>query len=110
MKHLLGKPEPHRIIMGAHGTEDGHPLTAGSPHSLTVAPVRLGDLRSVKSFAQQALENIGPSKLDYLFLKAGIKREARGRPNPSAPKWCRPYVVNHLCTALAYLAVAIHAS
>ncbi|KAJ3040220.1 hypothetical protein HDV00_011318 [Rhizophlyctis rosea] len=66
-----------------------------SHHSVTLLQAELSDLRSVKTFAHQALDKIGGEKIDYLLLNAAISIAAKG-PGLPASKWCEAYVVNHL--------------
>ena len=58
-------------------------------------PLDLLDLKSVQSFAKQALSELGQRPLDYLFLIAGLVASADG-PGPHGSQWCESYVVNHL--------------
>ena len=64
-------------------------------NTISVLPLDLSDLRSVQSFAQKALTQLGHQSLDYLFLCAGTLDDARG-PGPHGSQWCQGYVVNHL--------------
>ena len=98
---LLEQTQPHRFILAARDTKrtqsafDDLKYDAGK-HDLSLVPVELADLRTVKSFAQQTLSKLGPSKIDYLLLNAASSRPAVDvATNPS--KWCESYVVNHLC-------------
>lgn len=65
-------------------------------HNLSVLPLDLANLRSVKSFAQQSLEKLSKDKLDILLLNAGMNKAAKG-PGLHGSNWCEAYVVNHLC-------------
>lgn len=67
-----------------------------SMHSLTILPLELSDLKAVKGFAQQTLDTLGETKIDYLFLNAGMAKGAEG-PGPHGSKWSETYIVNHLC-------------
>lgn len=101
VKQLLAKPEPYQFILGARDTETTKKAYDElrfdtATHSLTVLPLELSNLNKVKSFAQQALEKLGQSQLDYLFLNAGMVKAAAA-PGPNGSRWCEPYVVNHLC-------------
>lgn len=101
MKQLLAKPEPYRFILGARDTERTKKAYDdlkfdSTTHSLTVLPLELSNLKTVKSFAQQTLENLGRDRLDYLLLNAGMAKGASG-PGLHGSKWCEAYVVNHLC-------------
>lgn len=65
-------------------------------HSISILPPDLADLRTVKSFAQQTLEDLSKNKLDVLFLNAGMNKAAKG-PGLHGSPWCESYVINHLC-------------
>jgi hypothetical protein len=60
-------------------------------------PLELSDLKTVKSFAQLALNKLGQDKIDYLLLNAAATQAAE-QPGQRQSKWCESYVVNHLCT------------
>jgi NAD(P)-dependent dehydrogenase (short-subunit alcohol dehydrogenase family) len=53
------------------------------------------NLKSVQSFAKQALAELGERPLNYLFLIAGFLASADG-PGPHGSQWCESYIVNHL--------------
>ena len=65
-------------------------------HSLTLLPLELSDFKNVKTFANQTIEALGETKIDYLFLNAGMYKSAVG-PGPHGSKWSETYLVNHLC-------------
>jgi hypothetical protein len=65
-------------------------------HSVTLLPLELSDLRTVKKFASQTLEKLGSDKLDVLFLSAGLVKPAN-EPGINGSKWSEQYIVNHLC-------------
>ncbi|KAJ7132321.1 hypothetical protein C8R44DRAFT_902493 [Mycena epipterygia] len=100
VKQLLAQAQPYKFILGARDTEstkkafDELKFDSGK-HSLTVLPLELSNLKGVKTFAQQTLEELGHDKLDYLMLNAALFKGAEG-PVPPEPKWCEAYVVNHL--------------
>ena len=100
IKQLLEKNESYNFILGARDI----PRTQAafdelkfdnSKHTVSLIPVDFTDLRSVQLFAQNALTKLGPNKLDYLFLCAGMAASAEG-PGPHGSQWCAGYVVNHL--------------
>lgn len=100
VKQLLQKPEPHNFILGVRDTERTRTAYKElafdeSKHSVHIFPLDLSNLRSVQLFAQQALTQLGPNKLDLLFLNAGVLDTASG-PGPNGSQWCEGYVVNHL--------------
>lgn len=101
VKQLLTQAEPYKFILGARDTETTKKAFDelkfdSDKHSLTVLPLELSNLKTVKSFAQQTLEKLGQNKLDYYLMNAGVAKGAQG-PGPHGSKWCEPYVVNHLC-------------
>lgn len=59
-------------------------------------PLDLSQLKAVKTFAEQTLEKLGQTKLDYLLLNAAISNGAE-KPGPNGSKWCESLIVNHLC-------------
>lgn len=63
---------------------------------MSVLPLDLLDLKSVKSFAERTLAELGRAKIDYLLLNAGISNGAE-KAGPRGSKWCEAYIVNHLC-------------
>ncbi|KAK6977512.1 WW domain-containing oxidoreductase [Favolaschia claudopus] len=103
IKHLLAQPQPYRFILGVRDV----PTTQAaynrvqydkSQHTLTLLPLELSDLRTVKTFAGQVLERLGGNGsegIDYLMLNAARSHAAEG-PGPNGSKWCETYVVNHL--------------
>ncbi|KAI0970955.1 hypothetical protein F4678DRAFT_435179 [Xylaria arbuscula] len=99
---LLVQSQPYNFILGAR---DLKTTTAaydavkydGSKHTLTILPLELNNMNSVKTFAQQTLEKLGSSPIDYLMLNAAtgmIKPVAKTGPHGS--KWIEAYLVNHL--------------
>ncbi|CAN8097551.1 unnamed protein product [Discula destructiva] len=99
VKQLLAQTEPYRFILGARDTARSKKAFDelkydAAKHSLTFLPLELANLKGVKTFAQQTLENLGNDKLDYLLLNAGMVKAADSPVEGS--KWCEPYVVNHL--------------
>ncbi|KAK0615640.1 hypothetical protein B0T17DRAFT_538678 [Bombardia bombarda] len=100
IKQLLGQTQPYKFILGARDVPRTRAAYANlefdsAKHSLTVLPLELSDLADTKTFAQQALENLGPSALDYLLLNAAVMNDAK-KPGPHGSKWCESYIVNHL--------------
>ncbi|KAJ5227548.1 uncharacterized protein N7469_007554 [Penicillium citrinum] len=100
IKQLHEKNEPYNFILGARDIPRAQAAFDelkfdSSKHTLSLIPVDFTDLRSVQLFAQNALTKLGPNKLDYLFLCAGMVASAEG-PGPHGSQWCAGYVVNHL--------------
>lgn len=101
MKQLLEQSQPYRVILGARNTQKAQQAFDGlnydkEANPLSVIPLDLADLKSVKSFAEQTLDKLGQTKIDYLLLNAGISNSAE-EPSPNGSKWCEAHVVNHLC-------------
>ncbi|EKV06743.1 hypothetical protein PDIG_67770 [Penicillium digitatum PHI26] len=100
IKQLLQQAQPYSFILGVRDTEktrvayDDLKFDA-SKHSVSILPLDLLDLKSVQSFAKQALSELGQRPLNYLFLIAGFINSAEG-PGPHGSQWCESYVVNHL--------------
>lgn len=67
-----------------------------SQHSVSIFPLDLSDMRTVKPFARETLESLGQDKLDVLLLNAALNKAATG-PEVHGSPWCEAYVVNHLC-------------
>lgn len=63
-------------------------------HNLTLLPLDLAYMKNVKPFAQQTLQKLGKTKIDYLLLNAGLAKSAETKGSQS--KWCESYIVNHL--------------
>ncbi|KAJ6456432.1 hypothetical protein C8R45DRAFT_578292 [Mycena sanguinolenta] len=100
IKQLLVQKQPYKFILGARDVATTQAAFSKvefdkSQHSLVVLPLELSDLKSVKSFSQQALERMGQEKLDYLMLNAAMNKGAE-RQGPHGSKWCESYIVNHL--------------
>ncbi|CAG9942737.1 unnamed protein product [Clonostachys rosea f. rosea IK726] len=100
IKQLLEQSQPYKVIVGARNlkrTQDAFDALKydRAVHSLSILPLELNNLKTVKSFATESLTQVGSSKIDYLFLCAGIS-EGADKPGPHGSKWCEPFIVNHL--------------
>jgi NAD(P)-dependent dehydrogenase (short-subunit alcohol dehydrogenase family) len=101
MKQLVGQSQKWKVLLGARDTV-GTPKAYDAlgydraRQSVSVLPLELSDLRTVKLFAQQTLNRLGQDKIDYLLLNAGVT-QAPDEPGVHGVKWCPSYVVNHLC-------------
>lgn len=100
IKQLLQQTQPYNFILGVRDTEKTRVAYNDlkfdtSKHSVCVLPLDLLNLKSVQSFAKQALAKLGERPLNYLFLIAGFLASADG-PGPHGSQWCESYVVNHL--------------
>ena len=100
MRQLLAGTQPYRIILGARNvprTQAAYEALSydRATHSVSVLQADLANLREVKTFASQALRELGNAKLDYLLLNAGISNAAEDK-NRFGSQWCESYVVNHL--------------
>ncbi|KAI2617489.1 NAD(P)-binding protein [Hypoxylon sp. NC1633] len=99
VKQLLAQTQPYKFILGARDTTRAQAAFEelkydSTKHSLTVLPLELSNLKTVKTFTQQTLEKVGQDKIDYLMLNAGMVKEA-STPLPGS-KWSETYIVNHL--------------
>ncbi|KAF5023400.1 hypothetical protein F66182_4557 [Fusarium sp. NRRL 66182] len=100
IKQLLQQTQPYRVILGARSTQNAQKAYDDlqydrSTGGVTILPLALSDLKAVKSFAEQTLDKLGKTKIDYLLLNAGMSVAAEG-PGPHGSKWCEAHVVNHL--------------
>ncbi|KAI8963076.1 NAD(P)-binding protein [Daldinia sp. FL1419] len=100
VKQLLDQTEPYKFILGARDMKTAQATFDGleydsNKHSVTIFPLELSNLRTVKSFSQQTLDKLGQDKIDYLLLNAAIGKNSDG-PGPHGSKWSEPYLVNHL--------------
>jgi len=95
----MTQSQPWNFILGVRDTTqvqkafDGLKYDA-TKHHLTLLPLDLSHIKNVKPFAQQSLQRLGETKIDYLLLNAGLAKDAE--TNGFHPKWCEGYVVNHL--------------
>lgn len=101
IKQLLGQSQPWKVILGARDTVRTSRAYEALDYERTrqtvsVLPLELTDLQTVRLFAQQTLKGLGKDKIDYLLLNAAIS-QAPSEPGPHGSKWCPSYVVNHLC-------------
>ncbi|KAI0457210.1 hypothetical protein F5B21DRAFT_464741 [Xylaria acuta] len=102
IKQLLAQSQPYNFILGVRDVKTTTNAYNGlkhdnSKHTLTILPLELSNMNSVKSFAQQTLEKLAGSPINYLMLNAAtgmIKTVAEKGPHGS--KWIEPYLVNHL--------------
>ncbi|KAI0470108.1 hypothetical protein GGR56DRAFT_153016 [Xylariaceae sp. FL0804] len=100
VKQLLQQTRPYKFILGARDVDKTQAAYDQvkydtTKHAISLLPLDLADLKSAKSFAQQALSKLGKDKIDILLLNAAMNKPATG-PGPSGSKWCEAYVVNHL--------------
>lgn len=101
MKQLLQQAQPYKFIIGARDLQTTQTAFDrlqydATKHSISILPLNLADLRTVRSFAQRALDVLNQDKLDVLFLNAGMNKAAKG-PGLHGSTWCEAYMVNHLC-------------
>ncbi|KAK8071459.1 NAD(P)-binding protein [Apiospora hydei] len=100
VKQLLAQTQPYKFILGARDTQRTQAAYDelqydSARHSLTILPLELADLATVKSFAQQALQKLGQDPVDYLVLNAGMARNDDA-PGSGTSRWSDSYLVNHL--------------
>ena len=100
IKQLMAQAQPWNFILGVRDTAkvklafDGLKYDT-TRHNLTLLPLDLSHIKTVKVFAQQTLEQLGSAgKVDYLLLNAGLSKSAEEKGYH--PKWCESYIVNHL--------------
>ncbi|SPN98647.1 uncharacterized protein DNG_01692 [Cephalotrichum gorgonifer] len=100
VRQLLTEAQPYRIILGARDV----PRTKSSydaltydrtKHNVSILQLDLGNLREVKSFAQNVLTELGATKIDYLLLNAAITNPSE-EANRFGSKWSESFIVNHL--------------
>ncbi|PHH72544.1 hypothetical protein CDD82_5924 [Ophiocordyceps australis] len=99
IKQLLQQPQPYRVILGARDTHTTNEAYKQLPfdratHSVTVLPLQLADLSTVKTFACQALDQLGGHAIDYLIMNAGISKDVEDK-SLLGYKWCETVIVNH---------------
>lgn len=100
---MLSTAQQYNFILGARDVKAaagayGALNYDASKHKFTVLPLELNNMKAVKTFAQQTLDELGQNPIDYLLLNAAtgsIKQKAKTGPYGS--KWIEPYLVNHLC-------------
>ncbi|CAG7994353.1 unnamed protein product [Penicillium salamii] len=100
IKQLLQQAQPYNFILGARDTTKARAAYDdlkydSAKHNVSILPLDLWNLKSVKAFAAQALTELGQNNLDLLFLVAGSLNNADG-PGPYGSQWCESYVTNHL--------------
>ena len=100
IKQLLQQTQPYNFILGARDTTKARAAYDdlkydSAKHSVSILPLDLLNLKSVRSFATQALGELGQNNLDLLFLVAGSLNSADG-PGPHGSQWCESYITNHL--------------
>jgi len=104
IKQLLSDPhKSYRFILGVRDTartkasyDDLPDVESSKRQRLTILPLQLAELRSVKSFAAETLAKLEAdnAKLDYLFLNAAVAKSA-DEPADWKSKWNEEALVNH---------------
>lgn len=103
VKQLLFQAQPYNFILGARDiktTIDAYNGLKydGSKHTVTILPLELNDMKSVKTFSQQTLEKLGSKPINYLMLNAATAYSKKvAETGPHGSKWIEAYLVNHLC-------------
>ncbi|KAH8885962.1 NAD(P)-binding protein [Thozetella sp. PMI_491] len=101
MKQLLTQgDQPYNIFIGvrdADTTRESYEELEfdKDKHALSIFDLELSYLKGVKHFAEQVLEKLGNSPLDYLLLNAAIS-DGSEDPGPYGSKWSKSCLVNHL--------------
>ncbi|CAI4212369.1 unnamed protein product [Parascedosporium putredinis] len=99
IKHLVTQTkQPYKVLLGARNAEAAKSAYDAvdfdkTKHSISVLPLELSDLKSVKTFAAQALEALGGESLDYLLLNAALGPGGESS-KPTGSKWREIQVVN----------------
>ena len=97
---MLEHTQAYKFILGARDTKTTKAaydeLKYDKKHQLTILPLELLDLNSVKNFGKDALDVLAQDKLDFLFLNAARIKET-AEPGLNGSKWCGDYIVNHVC-------------
>ncbi|KAJ8121032.1 hypothetical protein ONZ43_g2420 [Nemania bipapillata] len=102
IKQLLLQSQSYNFILGARDTKTATDAYNGlkydtSKHTLSIVPLELNNMNSVKTFAQKTLEKLGASPIDYLMLNAATAMNKKvAETGPHGSKWIEPYLVNHL--------------
>ncbi|CAI4212370.1 unnamed protein product [Parascedosporium putredinis] len=102
IKHLVTQTkQPYKVLLGARNAEAAKSAYDAvdfdkTKHSISVLPLELSDLKSVKTFAAQALEALGGESLDYLLLNAALGPGGESS-KPTGSKWREIQVVNAIC-------------
>ncbi|KAI8634008.1 hypothetical protein F5Y19DRAFT_196650 [Xylariaceae sp. FL1651] len=102
VKQLLAQTQPYKFILGARDLQSTQKAYDGlqfdsTKHTVTILPMELTNMKSVKTFAQQTLEKLGQSPIDYLMLNAATAMYKKvAETGPHGSKWIEAYLVNHL--------------
>ncbi|KAI0536182.1 hypothetical protein GGR58DRAFT_476130 [Xylaria digitata] len=102
IKQLLFQSQPYNFILGARDlktTTDAYNALNydNSKHTITIFPLELNSMKTVKVFSQKTLEELGTNPIDYLMLNAGTAMTKKpAEKGPYGSKWIEPYLVNHL--------------
>jgi NADP-dependent 3-hydroxy acid dehydrogenase YdfG len=105
IKQLLAQSQPYKFILGARDTKGVSASFSAlnydsKTHDLSIFPLELSDMKTVKTFAAQTLEKLGKGKVDCLLLNAGmVKGDDGTSPGAHGSKWTEQYIVNCLCKA-----------
>jgi hypothetical protein len=80
VKQLLGQAQPYRIVLGCRDTVSTKNALAAlkydaCKHEVSVLPLELSDLKTVRSLASHALNHIGTARLDYLSMLPSSKEQ-----------------------------------
>jgi len=98
---LAQTTQSYRFILGCRDTQLTGTALEGisyekAKHNVKLLPLDLSNLKTVKSFASDALTELGNDKLDCLFLNAAlITHSNKGEAGPHNSKWGASCLVNH---------------
>lgn len=97
IKQLVAKQGEYRFILGVRDPSKSRPqfdaLAAHAKDAVTLLPLDLANLKTVRTFAHDSLEALGSDRLDYVLLNAAYSNSSTA-PGPHGSRWCEPYVVN----------------
>lgn len=96
---LQQSQQPYKVLLGARDTKTAISAIDAidydkSASAVTVLPLELSNLNTVKAFSSKVLEILGQDKLDYLYMNAGLAKDAT-QPAPNGSKFCETLTVNH---------------
>ncbi|CAD6570657.1 MAG: hypothetical protein TREMPRED_005942 [Tremellales sp. Tagirdzhanova-0007] len=96
---LLDQPNPFKFILGVRDPAKTKPEFDNlkydtSKHDVSLFQVDYANLKEVRAFAQNAIEQLGKDKLDYVMLNHAVARDATS-PGLFGSAWCDSFVVNH---------------
>ncbi|QDS68837.1 hypothetical protein FKW77_007090 [Venturia effusa] len=101
VKQLLSQQETdYNFILGVQNTTTAQTAFEKLPynrekHTITLLPLELTDLRTVKKFAARVLQLLDTKPIDILLLNAALVKTA-DEPRTNDSRYNEPFLVNHL--------------